>query len=239
MPLEKGGFYVLRARASAEGGRTTTSAVSFYVIGAGYTAWARYDHNRIDLVPEKKTLAPWDTARVLVKSPLGEGDRARDHGARGRARLPGVRARLHAADRQRADHGARRAERLRLGAADQGPQRALQRRGTRATLASPPASRLRRAEGRGRLQAPEPDGLERPRGVPPGASARVDVRRRSPPAARLGRGDAVGRRPRRPLVDWLPHARREGQRVGRQGPAGAEVLSIPFVVVCLTLAIRN
>jgi len=69
VPLEKGGFYVLRAKASAEGGRSTTSAVSFYVLGAGYTAWARYDHNRIDLVPEKKTWRPGDTARVLVKSP--------------------------------------------------------------------------------------------------------------------------------------------------------------------------
>ncbi|MGE0454721.1 MAG: MG2 domain-containing protein [Vicinamibacteria bacterium] len=69
LPLEQGGFYVLRAKASAEGGRTTTSAVSFYVLGAGYTAWARHDHNRIELVPEKKAWRPGDTARVLVKSP--------------------------------------------------------------------------------------------------------------------------------------------------------------------------
>ena len=31
-----------------------TTAVSFYALGPGYTAWERYDHNRIDLVPEKK-----------------------------------------------------------------------------------------------------------------------------------------------------------------------------------------
>ena len=30
----------------------------FYVLGAGYTAWERYDHNRIDLVPEKKRYRP-------------------------------------------------------------------------------------------------------------------------------------------------------------------------------------
>ena len=32
--------------------------MSFYAIGSGYTAWQRYDHNRIDLVPEKEPTNP-------------------------------------------------------------------------------------------------------------------------------------------------------------------------------------
>ena len=42
---------------------------SFYALGPGYTAWSRYDHNRIDLVPERKTYKPGDTARIMIKSP--------------------------------------------------------------------------------------------------------------------------------------------------------------------------
>ncbi|MEO6259931.1 MAG: alpha-2-macroglobulin family protein, partial [Thermoanaerobaculia bacterium] len=67
--LDAGGQYVLLATATDAEGRSTTTRTSFYAIGAGYTAWERYDHNRIDLVPEKKTYRPGDTARVMVKSP--------------------------------------------------------------------------------------------------------------------------------------------------------------------------
>ncbi len=45
---------------------TTTS---FYALGDGYTAWARYDHNRIELVPERKTYKPGETARIMIQSP--------------------------------------------------------------------------------------------------------------------------------------------------------------------------
>jgi uncharacterized protein YfaS (alpha-2-macroglobulin family) len=69
LPLSSGGYYVLKARADDTGGRFTTTTVSFYALGAGYTAWERFDHNRIDLVPEKKTYRPGDTARLMIKSP--------------------------------------------------------------------------------------------------------------------------------------------------------------------------
>ncbi|HEV7502982.1 MAG TPA: MG2 domain-containing protein, partial [Vicinamibacteria bacterium] len=69
VPVASGGFYILRATAKDADGRSTTSAVSFYVLGPGYTAWERYDHNRIDLIPEKKTYRPGDTARLMIKSP--------------------------------------------------------------------------------------------------------------------------------------------------------------------------
>ena len=69
IPIERGGFYALRATASDARGHTTTTATSFYALGAGYTAWARSDHNRIELVPEKKTYRPGETARIMIKSP--------------------------------------------------------------------------------------------------------------------------------------------------------------------------
>ena len=69
LPLGSGGFFVLKATARDADGRSTTSYASFYVVGAGYTAWERYDHNRIDLVPERKSYRPGETARILVKSP--------------------------------------------------------------------------------------------------------------------------------------------------------------------------
>lgn len=67
--LDAGGEYVLIATASDAEGRSTTTRTSFYAIGSGYTAWERYDHNRIDLAPEKKSYRPGETARVMVKSP--------------------------------------------------------------------------------------------------------------------------------------------------------------------------
>ena len=69
VPLDSGGQYVLIARASDVDGRSTITRAWFYAVGPGYTAWARYDNNRIDLVPEKKTYRPGDTARIMIKSP--------------------------------------------------------------------------------------------------------------------------------------------------------------------------
>jgi alpha-2-macroglobulin len=69
IPLPAGGYFVLRATAKDASGRSTTSSVSFYVLGPGFTAWERFDHNRIDLVPEKKRYRPGEEARILVKSP--------------------------------------------------------------------------------------------------------------------------------------------------------------------------
>ena len=68
-PLAEGGSYVLRATAKDDQGHIATTRMSFYVLGSGYTAWARYDHNRIDLVPEKDTYRPGETARIMIQSP--------------------------------------------------------------------------------------------------------------------------------------------------------------------------
>jgi uncharacterized protein YfaS (alpha-2-macroglobulin family) len=70
IPITDGGQYVLRAHASEPKTKRTTSTTDwFYALGEGYTAWERYDHNRIDLIPEKKTYRPGETARIMIKSP--------------------------------------------------------------------------------------------------------------------------------------------------------------------------
>ncbi|HUP60354.1 MAG TPA: alpha-2-macroglobulin family protein [Thermoanaerobaculia bacterium] len=68
IPLKEGGRYVIIGHAE-NAGRSTTTRVGFYALGEGYTAWERFDHNRIDLVPEKTTYRPGETARIMIKSP--------------------------------------------------------------------------------------------------------------------------------------------------------------------------
>ena len=67
--LPGGGYFILEARADAGQGRFTVTRQSFYALGRGYTAWERYDHNRIDLVAERTTYKPGDTARIMIQSP--------------------------------------------------------------------------------------------------------------------------------------------------------------------------
>jgi uncharacterized protein YfaS (alpha-2-macroglobulin family) len=69
IPLPNGGYFVLEATGRASDGRLAVTRTSFYVLGDGYTAWARHDHNRIDLVPERTTFKPGDTARIMIQSP--------------------------------------------------------------------------------------------------------------------------------------------------------------------------
>jgi uncharacterized protein YfaS (alpha-2-macroglobulin family) len=69
IPVLEGGYYVLAATARDADGRSTRTEVSFYGTGRGYTAWERYDHNRINLEPEKKTWKPGETARLMIQSP--------------------------------------------------------------------------------------------------------------------------------------------------------------------------
>jgi hypothetical protein len=68
-PVRSGGSFVLTARAQDAEGRSTTTTTQFYSLGAGYTAWRRYDHNRIELAPERQTYTPGDTARIMIQSP--------------------------------------------------------------------------------------------------------------------------------------------------------------------------
>ncbi|HEX5071114.1 MAG TPA: MG2 domain-containing protein [Vicinamibacterales bacterium] len=67
--VPEGGSYVLRVTTRDRNGRTARTDHSFYASGSGYTAWERYDHNRITLEPEHKSWKPGQTARILIKSP--------------------------------------------------------------------------------------------------------------------------------------------------------------------------
>ncbi|MEZ5418031.1 MAG: MG2 domain-containing protein [Vicinamibacterales bacterium] len=69
IPFESGGYFRLEVRGRSDDGRSSVTRTSFYVLGEGYTAWARYDHNRIDLVPEKTTYRPGESARIMIQSP--------------------------------------------------------------------------------------------------------------------------------------------------------------------------
>jgi hypothetical protein len=69
IPVPEGGYYELHAVASDTDGRSTRTDAWFYGLGKGYTAWERFDHNRITLEPEKKTWKPGDKARVMIQSP--------------------------------------------------------------------------------------------------------------------------------------------------------------------------
>ncbi len=69
IPFATGGFFTLRATGTTTDGRSAITRTSFYVLGEGYTAWERFDHNRIELVPERQTYRPGDTARIMIQSP--------------------------------------------------------------------------------------------------------------------------------------------------------------------------
>ncbi|HSC28280.1 MAG TPA: MG2 domain-containing protein [Vicinamibacterales bacterium] len=69
IPIPNGGYFLLEATAREEGGRYAVTRTSFYALGDGYTAWARFDHNRIELVPERRTYKPGETARIMIQSP--------------------------------------------------------------------------------------------------------------------------------------------------------------------------
>jgi uncharacterized protein YfaS (alpha-2-macroglobulin family) len=69
VPLESGGAFELVATASDSAGHSTTTQTRFYSLGSGYTAWERFDHNRITLVPDRTTYKPGESARIMIQSP--------------------------------------------------------------------------------------------------------------------------------------------------------------------------
>ena len=62
IPLPEGGSFTIRAVA-VDGKSKASTRMGFYSIGSGYTAWQRYDHNRIDLIPERRTPTSPETPR--------------------------------------------------------------------------------------------------------------------------------------------------------------------------------
>ena len=81
----------------------------------------RFDHNRIDLVPERKTYKPGDTARIMIQSPWEQATALVTTEREGHPHPSSVRADLDAAVDLDSDRRGRHPERLRVGAAGQGP----------------------------------------------------------------------------------------------------------------------
>ena len=69
IPFPSGGYFMLEATGRGSNGRFAVTRTSFYVLGSGYTAWQRFDHNRIELTPERQTYRPGETARIMIQSP--------------------------------------------------------------------------------------------------------------------------------------------------------------------------
>lgn len=72
-PTELGaaGSYIVRATTTDEDGRATHSQINLYVHGKDAVVWDE-TRNRVDLVPDKRTYAPGDTATILLRSPFDE-----------------------------------------------------------------------------------------------------------------------------------------------------------------------
>jgi hypothetical protein len=66
---DKPGLYVVKVTATDDKGRTQETRVSTYVVGGGWVSWQRTDGDLIELVADKETYEPGQTAKILVKSP--------------------------------------------------------------------------------------------------------------------------------------------------------------------------
>ncbi|MBN2553047.1 MAG: hypothetical protein JXB06_09770 [Spirochaetales bacterium] len=67
------GAYIIELRGSDREGRETVTRIDFYSTGSGNVLWQRYDENRINLVADRSSYAPGQSARLLIKSPLESG----------------------------------------------------------------------------------------------------------------------------------------------------------------------
>lgn len=67
---DKAGFYVVRASASDSRGNTVISESTFYASGSDYVSWQRTEGDQIELVADKKSYKPGETATILIKSPF-------------------------------------------------------------------------------------------------------------------------------------------------------------------------
>ncbi len=68
----QGGTYKVAARATDEAGNVVRSALYVWVSDRTFVNWGQEDNNRIELVADKKSYAPGDTASILIPSPFQE-----------------------------------------------------------------------------------------------------------------------------------------------------------------------
>ncbi|MCA9494833.1 MAG: Ig-like domain-containing protein, partial [Myxococcales bacterium] len=64
------GRHVLIATVTDSAGREVRTESSLWVVGKGYASWGRRDDGQMGLVLERSTVAPGETARMLVQAPL-------------------------------------------------------------------------------------------------------------------------------------------------------------------------
>ena len=67
------GAYRIVARGVDEAGRVAQSSRFVWVTGSEYVSWMRENNDRINLIADRNTYAPGDTARILIPSPF-EGE---------------------------------------------------------------------------------------------------------------------------------------------------------------------
>jgi len=68
--LKRPGAYLLRSSFKDPQGRLARTTMRIYAYGPGYVPWRLQNQSRAELVPDKESYEPGETARVLVKSPL-------------------------------------------------------------------------------------------------------------------------------------------------------------------------
>lgn len=68
------GDHYIVATAKDARGRATQTALQRYVTGKEYIGWFRENHDRIDVIPEKKTYQVGETAKFIIKNPFQEVD---------------------------------------------------------------------------------------------------------------------------------------------------------------------
>ena len=70
----KSGSYQLRITAEDGEKRKAVTDLEFYATGAGWIRWGSGDADTIDLKPDKQIYSPGDTAKILMQTPIPEGD---------------------------------------------------------------------------------------------------------------------------------------------------------------------
>jgi uncharacterized protein YfaS (alpha-2-macroglobulin family) len=66
---EKGGTYKVVAVGRDERGNEVRSATYLWVSSGEFISWRRESHDRIELIPDKKSYAPGEVAKILIPSP--------------------------------------------------------------------------------------------------------------------------------------------------------------------------
>ncbi len=70
--IPRPGYYLIRAKGEDVRGNQTRSEASLWAVGGGRVDWERADNDIVELVADRATYQPGQTARILVPSPFEE-----------------------------------------------------------------------------------------------------------------------------------------------------------------------